>query len=570
MSITAISIKQLFGKYDYSLDLTKRANILVGANGVGKTTMLKILYFVYRDDLIQLRPFKFKEIIIEYTEGDQKIVIKRSDLFPNMSSIKENLEKYYTDHDMFNVDAYYYYNSPDRECLKQWEELLDELEKKDLLFDFLSDCYLLKNHSFSITKVINQFDYFRSDEETALRLFNSVLVSIKNLTLPGINPDWPEDPITDKNIFYIDFVQKYNIDDKPADKPALFSPLLKWFSLTDPEITEKEWYADSMLGYFALECNEFAVSSYRKMFHSINDFQGKGYVPNKNSELSRDERHPEHDFLVQLLETSTIKINTLINKYYYSNEFVVDFNKRALRAYAELLNDGWLPYYQSNSKKWYDDYRKPETNQFYQRQDVIDNYIEYFNPILVEGHPFKFDIRKLTSSKAELDGDVDERHAAFIRFYEEELPVLVDEKNRSSKIRLFEKLLSKYSQNKQIEIKPCGLLLFDVVADEPNCDHLSDHRNVERSIDLNAISSGEKKIILLLALAIFVNATFLLIDEPELSLSILWQEQILPDLISRTELKNIIVATHSPFIASDESLTNSIVYLPQNEENHHE
>ena len=56
------------------------------------------------------------------------------------------------------------------------------------------------------------------------------------------------------------------------------------------------------------------------------------------------------------------------------------------------------------------------------------------------------------------------------------------------------------------------------------------------------------------------------IDEPETSMSLIWQEQIIPDLLQYTNLKNIIVSTQSPYIVRNSELLGNIVYLPSNTE----
>ena len=43
-----------------------------------------------------------------------------------------------------------------------------------------------------------------------------------------------------------------------------------------------------------------------------------------------------------------------------------------------------------------------------------------------------------------------------------------------------------------------------------------------------------------------------LFDEPELSLSIEWQKQLLPDIISSEKCKFLLAVTHSPFIFKNE------------------
>ena len=74
----------------------------------------------------------------------------------------------------------------------------------------------------------------------------------------------------------------------------------------------------------------------------------------------------------------------------------------------------------------------------------------------------------------------------------------------------------------------------------------------EKDLDEKYLSSGEKHIF-----SIFSNLVFnkkenihLLIDEPELSLSINWQKMFIDDIISFNKVKNLIFVTHSPYVIS--------------------
>ena len=70
-----------------------------------------------------------------------------------------------------------------------------------------------------------------------------------------------------------------------------------------------------------------------------------------------------------------------------------------------------------------------------------------------------------------------------------------------------------------------------------------------RSISLDALSSGEKQMISLLAkLYLYPKKKIVLIDEPELSLSIDWQRGILVDVMLAPLCEQVIAITHSPFI----------------------
>jgi hypothetical protein len=83
-----------------------------------------------------------------------------------------------------------------------------------------------------------------------------------------------------------------------------------------------------------------------------------------------------------------------------------------------------------------------------------------------------------------------------------------------------------------------------------------------RTIPLDALSSGEKQMISLFAkLFLYPNNKIVLIDEPELSLSIDWQRQILIDVINAPLCSQVIAITHSPFIFDNslEPLARSLV-----------
>lgn len=72
----------------------------------------------------------------------------------------------------------------------------------------------------------------------------------------------------------------------------------------------------------------------------------------------------------------------------------------------------------------------------------------------------------------------------------------------------------------------------------------------DERVPLSGLSSGEKQIISLFAtLALSEQQRlYVIIDEPELSLSVLWQEMLLEDMRSISACSNILAVTHSPFI----------------------
>ena len=68
------------------------------------------------------------------------------------------------------------------------------------------------------------------------------------------------------------------------------------------------------------------------------------------------------------------------------------------------------------------------------------------------------------------------------------------------------------------------------------------------------LSSGEKQIVSLFS-KLYLESTeksIVIIDEPELSLSISWQQMLLPDVYRSQNCNCLLTVTHSPFIFDNE------------------
>lgn len=124
--------------------------------------------------------------------------------------------------------------------------------------------------------------------------------------------------------------------------------------------------------------------------------------------------------------------------------------------------------------------------------------------------------------------------------------VIQETKEQESKIEKFvavcDKYLSSAGDSKSLTFDPQSLAV--IVKDSYTGDRIS----------LNDLSSGEKQVISLMA-TIYLNDSspkIILIDEPELSLSIDWQRMILPDLNAGESVRQVIAITHSPFIFDNE------------------
>lgn len=110
------------------------------------------------------------------------------------------------------------------------------------------------------------------------------------------------------------------------------------------------------------------------------------------------------------------------------------------------------------------------------------------------------------------------------------------------KIKRFVLVCNKYLVQKHFKYDESNLKL-----------DLYNNRNDE-IISIEKLSSGEKQLISIFSKLYLENndSCIILFDEPELSLSIEWQSNLLPDIMNSEKCRKLIAVTHSPFIFENE------------------
>lgn len=106
------------------------------------------------------------------------------------------------------------------------------------------------------------------------------------------------------------------------------------------------------------------------------------------------------------------------------------------------------------------------------------------------------------------------------------------------KFRLLNSILCKYSDSIKIDYDFKGNVIFIKSGS---------------SIDFIKLSSGEKRLIIIFLNLIFSEENIILIDEPEISLSLDYQNKIIGHImnIANKENKKVMIATHAPYIYKD-------------------
>lgn len=120
------------------------------------------------------------------------------------------------------------------------------------------------------------------------------------------------------------------------------------------------------------------------------------------------------------------------------------------------------------------------------------------------------------------------------------------QKEYDDRIKKFTDTCNKYLIDKHFEYNQSTLNL-NIYLD--NVDILD-----RKVIQLTQLSSGEKQIVSLFSKLYLENeeSNIVIIDEPELSLSLQWQKMLLPDIMRTGKCDLLLTVTHSPFIFENE------------------
>lgn len=113
-------------------------------------------------------------------------------------------------------------------------------------------------------------------------------------------------------------------------------------------------------------------------------------------------------------------------------------------------------------------------------------------------------------------------------------------------VRDFVRVCNGYLTGKKIVYDDVAYKIFIIQTGSP--ERTSSEAPSE--LELKSLSSGEKQIVSLFS-HVYLSGRkdfFVIIDEPELSLSVPWQRTFLPDILDTSECDGLIAVTHSPFI----------------------
>jgi predicted ATPase len=138
---------------------------------------------------------------------------------------------------------------------------------------------------------------------------------------------------------------------------------------------------------------------------------------------------------------------------------------------------------------------------------------------------------------------IEEQDKVIAHFLLKLIELYSEQQANEKDVRDFVRLSNKYLTGKQIVYDNNKYTMF---IRQTSVELSGD----ESTLEMQALSSGEKQIVSLFS-HIYLSGQprfFVIIDEPELSLSVPWQREFLPDILSTGMCSGLVAVTHSPFV----------------------
>lgn len=541
-----IRVNGIFDKYNNEVDLDRKCTIFIGENGVGKSTTMKIVNAFLSGNFVELLKYYFDSI--EVYENDKIIFnVQYEELFPKVEDIleltkyaepKENNEFKYlelnpnTIYDHYDEFLKFINNNPTcykhlvRTSLNEYTNFSYEGFKKQYnvktnsLYDF---SFLIVTFYYRIVNIV---------EYGKVKFLDDTIFSNKEY-YKNVND------IIDKykNVFLISSVKELNISND------VFKIATKYCTKND-EYRILDSYKEKEKRKLITESRSGKSSEYldkEKMYVSIDeaeiylrelfDKHGLDFVIN-NTKI--DNIYKDYNVYYDLMgkynddKKSSIDLQKLLFKYYYSDEVINKFNK---------------DYYTMLKKMIYREYSEEELelDNYLDIPDVINKINLFIMPLIPMHSFYRYFMYGNNKDKYKYE------YRVFNKFIHDNLDYYVN--GGCDKVKKLNSLFSEYFKSKKIYCSPNGLIISDKI-------------DYDNRYSIKYLSEGETRIIILLMLSIFNDNNILLIDEPETSLSVIWQQRLIKDILDNGKIDNLMVSTQSPFIVDDDALMDYVTCLP--------
>lgn len=271
------------------------------------------------------------------------------------------------------------------------------------------------------------------------------------------------------------------------------------------------------------------LPTYRRIEHDLKDVLGDRLDNNRfrRPNLSQIKHSNNYTELVEFGMYDVIdSVGNRENKLY--RDFSDSLNALSLNYLREVMNGEYKNANNSNLKKIAD--------------ETIKNVVNRVNESILSGKDKTNLIDKILELKNR-NNILDHSQQVVCHYFEKLYKIYQESEKRETSIQSFAKVCSKYFKNKKVEWNSAefSLKITPEYSDE--------------AIQFSQLSSGEKQIAGLFSKILLGNSEegdnkkyFIIIDEPELSLSVKWQKEFLQDIHDSQYCEGLFAVTHSPFI----------------------
>ena len=437
--IVEFKISKLYGYRNIELKINNNILILVGENGSGKTTILRIMYLFLSGRWIELLKYDFLKISVLF-EDKSEIFVERNQLL-------------FLFHNKARVSSQYTGTS-----LQDYYKYISLLEKKNESSAYIRHYFDDNRYTLLSKKDINDLFFFEHCKE--LEEFQKKMENTTVLYLPT-----------------------YRRIEKELS--AIFDGIDE-DELRRKDILEKS-ERDRLHSYESHEIVKFGMRDI------------KASIKHASMELNK--------FVVEELNHLTL---------HYLSDVVEQKYKRA--NIAQIKNA---------------------------KEESINNILKRINKDILSqtSHSRLSATIKDIRAKVKDEEQLNDHEKVICHYFTKLLDFQKQLDQKEERIKRFCNVCNTYLIDKQFYYDSSSFSAYI-------------HHNNEKafkgdnSFDLEYLSSGEKQIVSLFGtLYLAKNDDFLiLIDEPELSLSVSWQQKFLVDVRDAICCTGLIAATHSPFI----------------------
>lgn len=440
--INKISILGLWGERNYRIEFVDGSLIIVGENGSGKTTVLRIIYEVLSRNWVQLFEESFETI--ELCDGDDSFYISISDA--------QGLEDYLV---------------------------------------FISKDFQDSMPFYVVEELRRYCDEVTTPEK--------VLEACNTIRLPDA---------------YISFVDRF-VSSKKDKKPHKIKEADEWIKT----------HSDLPVLY---------LPTYRRSerYRQDRDYLDGRIRHHRGNDILTSDIEVAREGMRDVDATIKAKISEIRNQYAKSSS---ELNAKCFkgiltREYDHVKTPEEIINSESDYKEYYEDLDSIST--IFSSISGTEFYIGNTNQIEEQ-------LLQLLAK----NGQYDDYDKIVVYFYQMLIERYVYLKSVEEPLEAFFYACNKYLRNKRIQYTPNDFM-YEIVLDQGGRDES------KRTIDLNHLSSGEKQLVSLFSYIYLSNPNkcMVIIDEPELSLSVEWQTSILEDVKLSGKCVSLIAATQSPFI----------------------